>query len=120
MAPKNAAISSIVDETPEVSADQIKRKDVILLTGTHYIAKDKRRPDQLDQVRIALCLFNTVDQHNDLVVSFNVPISSVQSTDGDSDEGERVKWGRAKNDFVELLASLTIKPGLFKDPSDLW
>jgi len=117
LAPINAAASSTVDVPPEISLEQIKRKDAIILTGTHHIAKDGRHPDRLDQIRIALCLFNTVDEHNDLVVSFNVPVTSV-SLDG-ADEMERIGWDRAKKDFIELVASLTVQPGLFKLPSDL-
>jgi hypothetical protein len=89
----------------------------ILLTGTQYIAKNDRRPDELDQVRIALCLFDTVDQHNDLAVSFTVPITYHGSRD---EETERITWDQAKKDFVDLVTSLTIKPGLFKAPSDSW
>jgi len=109
--------TSTVDTTPEFPTDHIKRQDAVILTGTQYIAKNDQPPDQLDQVRVALCLFNTVDQHNDLVVSFTVPIKSTRSSDGRPDE--RVGWDRAKMDFIELVESLTIKPGLFKAPSDL-
>jgi hypothetical protein len=115
LAPVGAA--GTIDNPPEI---QIQRKDSmvpIILTGTQYIAKNDRRPDELDQVRIALCLFDTVDQHNDLAVSFTVPISYHGSR---GEETERITWDQAKNDFVDLVTSLTIKPGLFKAPSDSW
>ena len=89
----------------------------IILTGTQYIAKDDRRPDDLHQFRIALCLINTVDHYNDVAISFTVPINYHGSP---GKEMERVAWDQAKNDFVELVTSLTIKPGLFKAPSDPW
>jgi hypothetical protein len=118
LAPNTAPGSSTVDDPSQISLDQIQRQDVILLTGTHYIAKNDRHPNRRDQVRIALCLFNTVDEHNDLVISFNVPITSINPYDSGSEVAERVGWDQAKEDFIELVKSLTVKPGLFRPSSD--
>jgi len=75
-----------------------------ILTGTQHIAKDGRAQNELDQVRIAMCLFRP-HTCNDLLITFNVP----EKSGG---------WNQAKNDFKTLVESLTVDPELFASPSE--
>jgi len=101
----NNAHLRTIDDEPDITSWTRPNPTLIstILTGTQYIAKDNQPSSQLERVRIAMCLFRP-HPCNDLLITFNVPVSS----DG---------WDQAKSDFTTLVESIKVDPKLFGSES---